>query len=49
MRNVADMKDHVGLHHFFQRGAERRNQLGRQVGNEADGVGQHRLAAMRQA
>ncbi len=42
------MEDDIGLQHLFQRGAERRDQLGRQIGDEADGVRQHRLAAMRQ-
>ena len=48
MRDVADVEDDVGLQHLLQRGAERRDQLRRQVGDEADGVRQHRLAAMRQ-
>ena len=42
------MQDHVGLDHLFERGAERRHQHGRQVGNEAHGVGQDDLHAARQ-
>ena len=49
MRDVADMENDVGFQHFLQRGAKRRHQLRRQVGDESDGVRQHRLAAMRQA
>jgi len=49
MRDVADVENDIGLQHFLQRRAKRRHQLRRQVGNEADGVRQHRLAAMRQA
>ena len=48
MRDVADMQDDVRLQHLFQRGAERGDELRRQVGDEADRVRQHRLAAMRQ-
>ena len=44
MRNVAHMQDHVGLDHLFERGAESRDQHGRQVGNEADRVGQDACA-----
>ena len=39
MRNVADMQQQIGLQHLFQCGAEGGDQLGRQVGDEADGVG----------
>ena len=35
--------------HLFQRGAEGGDQRGRQIGDEADGVGQHGLGAARQA
>ena len=45
MRDVADVENDVGLQHFLQRGAKRRNQLRRQIGDEADRVRQHRLAA----
>ena len=38
----------VGLDHLFQRRAERRDQHGRQVGDEAHGVGQDDLHAARQ-
>ena len=48
MRDVADVENDVGLQHFLQRRAKRRNQLRRQIGDEADRVRQHRLAAMRQ-
>ncbi len=48
VRDVAHMQDHVGLDHLLQRGAERRDQHGRQIGNEADGVGQDHPGAMRQ-
>ena len=34
------MQDDIGLDHLFQRGAEGRDQHGRQVGDEADRVGQ---------
>ena len=46
--DVADVEDDVGVEHFFERGAEGGDQLGRQVGDEADGIRQHDLAAMRQ-
>ena len=39
------MHDEVGLDDLFQRGAEGRHQMGRQVGDEADRVGQDRLPA----
>ena len=48
MRDVAHMQDHVGLNHLLQRGAEGRDQHGRQVGDEAHGVGQDDLEAARQ-
>ena len=40
VRHVAHVQDDVGLDHLFQRGAERRHQHGRQIGDEADGIGQ---------
>ena len=43
MRDVADVDDEVGRGDFLQRRPERRDQLGRQVGDEADRVGQDRL------
>ena len=49
MRDVADVENDIGLQHLFQRGAKRGDELRRQVGDESDGVRQHRLAAMRQA
>ena len=45
---IADMDDDVGLGHLFQGRAEGGDQMGRQVGDEADRVGQDRLAARRQ-
>ncbi len=48
MRDVAHMQDHVGLDHLLQRRAEGRDQHGRQVGDEADGIGQDDLGAVRQ-
>ena len=42
--DVAHVQDEVGLDHLLQRGAEGRDQRGRQVGDEADGVGQDRCA-----
>lgn len=47
MRYVSDVKNDVRLDHFFQRRPKRRDQHGRKVGDEADGVGKHRLAAVR--
>ena len=44
VRDVAHVQDHVGLDHLLERGAERRHQHGRQVGDEADRVGQDRCA-----
>ena len=46
--NVAHVQDHVGLDHLLERGAERRDQHGRQIGNEADRVGQDDARAVRQ-
>ena len=48
VRHVAHVQDHVGLDHLFERGAERRHQHGRQVGDEADGVGQDDAQSLRQ-
>ena len=48
MRDIADVENDIGFQHFLQRRAKRRHQLRRQVGDEADRVRQHRLAAMRQ-
>ncbi len=42
MADVAHVQDEIGLHHLLQRGAEGRHQQCRQVGDEADGVGQDR-------
>ena len=44
MGDVADMHDQVGLDHLFQGGAEGGDQMGRQVGDEADRVGDHAVA-----
>ena len=46
--DVAHVQDDVGLGHFFQRGAKRGDELGRQIGDEADGVGKDRLVDTRQ-
>ena len=48
MRQVADMQDHVRLDHLLQRGAERRDQHGRQIGDEADRIGENDARAVRQ-
>ena len=48
VRHIAHVQDDVGLDHLLQRGAERRHQHGRQVGDEADGVGQNDAVAVRQ-
>ena len=45
---VAHMDDDIGLGDLFQRRAERGDEMGRQVGDEADRVRQDRLAARRQ-
>ena len=42
MMDVAHMDDEVGLGHFLERGAERGDEMGRQIGDEADRVGQDR-------
>ena len=47
MSDVADMDDDVGRQHFLQRRTKGRDQLGRQVGDEADRVGQDRLVQPR--
>ncbi|OIQ67818.1 hypothetical protein GALL_506010 [mine drainage metagenome] len=49
MRNIADVENDVGFQYLLQRRTKSRHQLRRQVGNEADRIRQHRLAAMRQA
>ena len=46
--DVAHVQDQVGLDHLLERGAEGGDQRGRQVGDEADRVGQDRLGAVRQ-
>ena len=46
--HVAHVQDHVGLDHLFERRAERRDQHGRQIGDEADRVGQDIRSAVRQ-
>ena len=48
MRRVADMQDHFGFQHLFERGTEGGDQMRRQVGDEADRVGQDDLASARQ-
>ena len=42
------MHDDVGLQHLFQRGAERRDQFDRQIGDKAHRVGEDHLAPVRQ-
>ena len=42
------MQDEVGLDHLLERGAEGGDQVGRQVGDEADRVGEDDLAPRRQ-
>ena len=42
------MQDDVGLDHLFERGAEGRHQHGRQIGDEADGIGEDDAVAVRQ-
>ena len=49
MMDVADMDDEIGLGHLFQRGAEGGDEMRRQVGDEADRVGQDRRAGPRAA
>ena len=44
MGDVAHMHDQVGLQHLFEGGAEGGDQMGRQVGDEADRVGDHAAA-----
>ena len=41
MGDVAHVQDQVGVDHLLQRGAERRHQLGRQIGDESHRVRQH--------
>ena len=48
VRNVAHVQDDVGLDHLLERGAERRDQHGRQIGNKADRVGENDARAVRQ-
>ena len=48
VRDVAHVQDHVGLDHLLERGAEGRHEHRRQVGDEADRVGQDHLGAVRQ-
>ena len=48
MRDVAHVQDEIGLDHLFERGAEGGDQHGRQVGDEADGVGQDDAPAARE-
>ena len=49
MGDVAHVQDQVGADHLLQRGTEGGDQHGRQIGDEADGVGQDDAAAARQA
>jgi len=44
-RGVADVEQHLGLRHFFERGAEAGDQGVGQVADEADGVREEDLAA----
>ena len=48
MMRVADMDDDVGFGDLFEGRAEGGDEMGRQVGDEADRVGQDRLAPRRQ-
>src|SRR4029078_5614281 len=48
VRHVAHVQDEVGLDDLFKCRAKRGNQHGRQIGNEADGVGQDDPQALRQ-
>ena len=47
-RHVDHVQQQVGGFELFERGAKRRDQVGRQLGDEADGVGQQRFLAARQ-
>src|SRR6185295_7059117 len=49
MRDVAHVDQQIGRRDLFQRRPERRDQLGREVGDEADRVGQDRLVDPGQA
>ena len=49
IRNVAHLHDQRGFLDFFQRGAERRDQIGRQIAQKSDCVREQRAAARRQA
>ena len=46
---VDDVQQQVGVGQLFERGAEGGDQVLRQVGDEADGVGDHHLALAREA
>ena len=48
MGHVAHVQHQIRGAHLFQRGAEGGDQVGRQIGHEADGVGQDRLLSGRQ-
>ena len=43
---IAQMDDEIGLDHLFQRGAESRNEVRRQVGDEADRIREHDFGAV---
>jgi hypothetical protein len=45
---VDDVQQQIGLHHFLERGAERRDQAVRQAIDEADRVRQQDLRALRE-
>ena len=47
MGDVADMQKDIGLDHVFQGGAESRHEHCRQIGDEADGIRQDGLLAVR--
>ena len=49
VRDVAHVQDEVGLDHLLERGAEGGDQHGRQIGDEADRVGQDDAPAALQA
>ena len=45
MAHIEHVQEHVGVHRFFERGAEAGDEVMRQIADEADGVGQEQLAA----
>src|SRR5579875_1534221 len=45
MRDISNMDDDIRFQHLLERGAERRHELGREIGNEADGIRKDDLPA----